>query len=76
MQPNLTAQEIKLLKQINESERGECLVRDGKPPPVGADHLVELGYVKVHPLNVQDLVYSITPTGRAALAAIDPEAYG
>ena len=73
MQPNLNAQEIKLLKQVNESERGECLVRHGKPPPVGAAHLVDFGYFKVHPLNVQDLLYSITPAGRTALAAIDPE---
>jgi hypothetical protein len=33
----------------------------------------DFGYIKVHTLNLQDLLYSITPAGRTALAAIDPE---
>ena len=46
---------------------------DGKPPPVGADHLEQLGYVEAHTLNIQDLLYTITSAGRAALAAIGPD---
>jgi hypothetical protein len=70
MQPNLTAVEIQLLKQLNERD---SQVLDGRPRPLGADRLEELGYIKVHTLNLQDLLYSITPAGRTALAAIDPE---
>jgi hypothetical protein len=39
-----------------------------------ADGLQALGYVKVDFLNSEDLLFSITPAGRSALAAIDPEA--
>ena len=71
MQPKLTAEEINLLGELKAHD---CQVLDGKPPPVGANRLEQLGYVEVHTLNVQDLLYTITSAGRAALAASDPEA--
>lgn len=70
LQPKLTPEEIELLRELKEHDRP---VLDGKPPPVGADHLEQLGYVEAHTLNIQDLLYTITSAGRAALAAIDPE---
>lgn len=70
MQPKLTPEETEFLRELKEHD---CQVLDGKPPPVGADQLEHLGYIEAHTLNIQDLLYTITSAGRAALAAIDPE---
>jgi hypothetical protein len=41
------------------------------PRPSAADGLQALGYVAVLAPNSQDLLFTITPAGRAALATID-----
>jgi hypothetical protein len=68
MQPKLTAEEIHLLRQLTERDRQ---VLGGMARPPAADGLQALGYVEVRSLNSQDLLFTITPAGRAALAAID-----
>jgi hypothetical protein len=68
MQAKLIPEEIQLLRQLNERDRQ---VLGGMPRPPAGDGLQALGYVKVYSLNSQDLQFSITPAGRAALAAID-----
>ena len=68
MQPKLTPEEIHLLRQLNERGRQAL---GGMPRPPAADGLQALGYVVVHSLNSEDLLFSITAAGRAALATID-----
>jgi hypothetical protein len=67
MQPKLTPEEIQLLRQLNERDRQ----LGGMPRPPAADGLQALGYVVVHSPNSEDLLFSITAAGRAALATID-----
>jgi hypothetical protein len=68
MQPKLTPEEIHLLRQLNERDRQA--LRGMRRPPA-ADGLQALGYVVVHSPNSEDLLFSITAAGRAALATID-----
>jgi hypothetical protein len=69
MQPKLTAEEIHLLRQLTTERDRQVLGGMARPP--AADGLQALGYVEVRSLNSQDLLFTITPAGRAALAAID-----
>jgi hypothetical protein len=57
-----------LLRQLNERDR-QVLGR--MPRPTAADGLQALGYIAVYSPNSQDLLFTITPAGRAALATID-----
>jgi hypothetical protein len=41
------------------------------PRPSAADGLQALGYIEVLAPNSQDLIFTLTPAGRAALATID-----
>jgi hypothetical protein len=70
VQPKLTAEEIQLLRQLNERDRHAL---GGMARPAAADGLQALGYVVVHSPNSQDLLLSITAAGRAALATIEAE---
>jgi hypothetical protein len=70
MQPKLTPEEIQLLRQLNERDRHAL---GGMARPAAADGLQALGYVVVHSPNSQDLLFSITAAGRAALATIEAE---
>src|SRR4051794_3424170 len=68
IQPKLTPEEIRscrLLRELNERDRQ---VLGGMPRPTAADGLQALGYIAVHSPNSQDLLFTITPAGRAALA--------
>jgi hypothetical protein len=68
MQPKLTPQEIQLLRQLSERD---SQILGAMPRPLAADGLQALGYVAVLAPNSQDLLFTITPAGRAALATID-----
>jgi hypothetical protein len=68
MLPKLNPEEIQLLRQLNERDR-QVLGR--MPRPTAADGLQALGYIAVYSPNSQDLLFTITPAGRAALATID-----
>jgi hypothetical protein len=68
MQPKLTPEDIQLLRRLNERDRQ---VLGGTPRPRAADGLRVLGYVAMHSPNSQDLLFTITSAGRAALARID-----
>jgi hypothetical protein len=61
--PELTDDERHLLRQLGECER----VVSGPQRPKGIQRLVELGYVREESLNIQDLRFTITDAGRAAL---------
>ena len=58
------------LRQLNERDRQAL---GGMPRPPAADGLQALGYVIVHSPNSEDLLFSITAAGRAALATIGAE---
>jgi hypothetical protein len=68
MQPKLTPEEIHLLRELNERDRQALR---GMPRPPAVDRLQALGYDVVHSPNSEDLLFSITAAGRAALATID-----
>jgi hypothetical protein len=68
VQPKLTPEDVQLLRQLNERDRQ---VLGGMPRPRAADGLRVLGYVAVHSPNSQDLLFTITRAGRAALARIE-----
>jgi hypothetical protein len=68
MLPKLNPEEIQLLRQLNERD---LQVLDRMPRPTAADWLQALGYIAVHSPNSQDLLFTITPAGRAALATLD-----
>jgi len=59
----LTHEEKQLLQQLNERER----VVSGPQRPRSIQRLVDLGYVREERLNIQDLRFTITDAGRAAL---------
>jgi hypothetical protein len=61
--PELSQGERHLLEQLAERER----VVTGPQRPEGIQRLVELGYVREEHLNIQDLRFTITDAGRAAL---------
>jgi len=65
--PNLTDEERLLLRQLAERER----VVSGPQRPQGIQRLVELGYVREESLNIQDLRFSITDSGRSVLSIED-----
>ena len=65
--PNLTDEERLLLRQLAERER----VVSRPQRPQGIQRLVELGYVREESLNIQDLRFSITDSGRSALSIED-----
>ena len=56
-----------LLRQLAERER----VVSGPQRPQGIQRLVELGYVREESLNIQDLRFSITDSGRSVLSIED-----
>jgi hypothetical protein len=66
--PKLIPEEVQLLRQLRERD---CQVLGGMPRPTAADGLHALGYIAVHSPNSQDLLFTITPAGRAALATLD-----
>jgi hypothetical protein len=61
--PELTDEETQLLQQLKERER----VVSGPHRPRSIQRLVDLGYVHEERLNIQDLRFTITDAGRAAL---------
>ena len=68
MQPKLTPEDVQLLRQLNERDRQ---VLGGMPRPRAADGLRVLDYVAMYSPNSQDLLFTITSAGRAALTRID-----
>jgi hypothetical protein len=63
----LTTEEINLLRKLDKRDR----TISGNKSRKGLHRLVNIGHVKEQSLNMSDTVYSITDTGRAALAAAD-----
>ena len=68
IQPKLTPEDVQLLRQLNERDRQ---VLGGMPRPRAADGLRVLDYVAMYSPNSQDLLFTITSAGRAALMRID-----
>jgi transcriptional regulator with XRE-family HTH domain len=60
-----TTEEISLLQQLQRKDR----MISGNKSRQGMRRLIDAGYVVEQPLNLSDTIYSLTKTGRAALAA-------
>jgi transcriptional regulator with XRE-family HTH domain len=67
VQAALTTEEINLLRKLDKRDR----TISGNKSRQGLHRLVNIGHVNEQSLNMSDTVYSITDTGRAALAAAD-----
>jgi hypothetical protein len=63
----LSSGQVTLLEQLEERDRQILL---GAQWPEGLRQLEELGYVKAYTLNIQDLVVTITDSGRAILDSL------